>query len=202
MLPISPDPLQHGPNHRHPERRSSHNHLPPGPRRGGTTSRTDADLTASCRRWPERRTAGNQPGRSRFDVASTPRSLTLPFDGNRANITKAKPTSRDFSHLPHPRHKPRDPYGNPGSPRRATTPKWAGCASPWSGWRRSSRPPVAGARGSPARAKSGTSGLRAACATPAERGGAVGAPEGPHEVARVSVADPPADLLHGEVCSD
>src|ERR671917_959258 len=52
------------------------------------------------------------------------------------------------------------------------------------------------------RAKPRTSGLRAACATPAERGGAVDVPEGPHEVARVSVADPPADLLHGEVRSE
>lgn len=30
----------------------------------------------------------------------------------------------------------------------------------------------------------------------------MGTPKGPHEVARVSVADPPADLLHGEVRSD
>ena len=40
-----------------------------------------------------------------------------------------------------------------------------------------------------------TPGLRATGAAPAQRGGAVGAPEGSHEVNRVAVADPPADLL-------
>src|SRR5215203_7152149 len=44
-----------------------------------------------------------------------------------------------------------------------------------------------------------TSGLRATSATPAKRGGAVGAPEGLHEVARIAVADPPANLLNREV---
>jgi hypothetical protein len=41
--------------------------------------------------------------------------------------------------------------------------------------------------------------LRATGAAPGERGGAVGPPEGPHEVARLPVADPPTNLLHREV---
>jgi hypothetical protein len=41
--------------------------------------------------------------------------------------------------------------------------------------------------------------LRAASAAPAERGDAVGAPEGPHEVAHISVVNPPADLLYRKV---
>src|SRR5215207_8734154 len=47
-----------------------------------------------------------------------------------------------------------------------------------------------------------TSGLRATSAAPAKRGGAVGAPEGLHEVTRINVADPPADLLHRQVGLD
>jgi pimeloyl-ACP methyl ester carboxylesterase len=46
------------------------------------------------------------------------------------------------------------------------------------------------------------SGLRAAGAAPAKRGGAVGASKGPHEVAWVAVADLPADLLHCQVSLD
>ena len=46
-----------------------------------------------------------------------------------------------------------------------------------------------------------TYGLRATCAAPAERGRTVGTPEGPHEVARVAVSHPPADLLHGDSAS-
>jgi hypothetical protein len=47
-----------------------------------------------------------------------------------------------------------------------------------------------------------TSGLRAAGAAPAKRGGAVGASKGPHEVGRVAVADPPPDLFHCQVSLD
>ena len=47
-----------------------------------------------------------------------------------------------------------------------------------------------------------TSGVRAASVAPAKRGGAVGTPEGSHEVARISVANPPADLLHRKVSLD
>src|ERR687897_1258229 len=47
-----------------------------------------------------------------------------------------------------------------------------------------------------------TSGLRASGTAPAEWGGAVGASKGPHEVARVAVADPPTHLLHCQVSLD
>src|SRR5215203_6875610 len=47
-----------------------------------------------------------------------------------------------------------------------------------------------------------TSVLRTAGATPGERGRAVGTPEGPHEVARLLVADPPANLPYREVGLD
>jgi hypothetical protein len=43
---------------------------------------------------------------------------------------------------------------------------------------------------------------RTAGTTPGERGRAVGAPEGPHEVGGVVVADPVADLLHRQVGLD
>src|SRR5215204_3771613 len=46
------------------------------------------------------------------------------------------------------------------------------------------------------------SGLWAASAAPAKRGGTVGAPEGPHKVARLPVANPPANLLYREVGLD
>src|SRR5919112_4564066 len=45
-------------------------------------------------------------------------------------------------------------------------------------------------------------GLSAAGAAPAKRGRAVGAPEGPHEVARLPVANPPANLLNRKVALD
>ena len=41
-----------------------------------------------------------------------------------------------------------------------------------------------------------TSGLRPPGAAPAKRGSIMGALKGPHEVARVAIADPPADLLN------
>jgi hypothetical protein len=47
--------------------------------------------------------------------------------------------------------------------------------------------------------RSGTSGLRASGTAPAKRGGAVGASKEPHKVARISVADAPADLLHRQI---
>src|SRR5918995_4255466 len=47
-----------------------------------------------------------------------------------------------------------------------------------------------------------TSGLRASGTAPAKWGGAVGASKGSYEVARVAVADPPADLLHCQVSLD
>lgn len=50
--------------------------------------------------------------------------------------------------------------------------------------------------------ESGTPILRAACATPAERGSTVGAPESPREVARITVAHPASDLAYGKVGFD
>src|SRR5918995_6065366 len=47
-----------------------------------------------------------------------------------------------------------------------------------------------------------TSGLRASGTAPAKWGGAVGASEGPHEVARVAVAEPSPYLLHCQVSLD
>src|SRR5829696_9441144 len=44
--------------------------------------------------------------------------------------------------------------------------------------------------------------FRVAGTTPAERGNTVGAPERSHEVTRVTVADPPANLLHCQVGLD
>src|SRR5918995_3143165 len=47
-----------------------------------------------------------------------------------------------------------------------------------------------------------TSGLRPSGAAPAKWRRTVGAPKGPHEVARVAVADLPADLLNRQVGLD
>src|SRR5829696_9200596 len=47
--------------------------------------------------------------------------------------------------------------------------------------------------------RSRTSGLRAPGTAPAKWGGAVGASKEPHKVARISVADAPADLLHRQI---
>jgi hypothetical protein len=47
-----------------------------------------------------------------------------------------------------------------------------------------------------------TYGSRATCAAPAKWSRTVGTPEGPHEVARVSEAAPPADLLYRKIGFD
>jgi hypothetical protein len=54
----------------------------------------------------------------------------------------------------------------------------------------------------PASCRLRTAVLRPAGAAPAKWGGAAGASKGPHEIAWVAVADPPANLLHCQVSFD